>query len=86
MYINIKINKAAYKHKITEADIKRALSRPRFDGAIDENDGNKYLTIGFDNAGNLLEIMYNLIDEQSINVFHAMRCRKGFLQYLDHEE
>ena len=66
MYVNIKINKAAYKHKITEADIRRALSRPRFDGAIDEAEENKYLTIGFDNAGNLLEIMYNVINEQSM--------------------
>ena len=86
MYVDIRINKAAHKHKVTEADIRRALSRPRFDGAIDEAEENKYLTIGFDNAGNLLEIMYNIIDEQSINVFHAMKCRKAFLQYLDYEE
>ena len=75
-----------FRLHFTEADIRRALSRPRFDGAIDEAEENKYLTIGFDNAGNLLEIMYNIIDEQSINVFHAMKCRKAFLQYLDYEE
>jgi hypothetical protein len=39
---------------------------------------NKYAIIGFDKKGNLIEIMYNLIDEQSINVFHAMRCRDTF--------
>ena len=86
MYVNIRINKSAYKHKITEADIRRVLSRPRFDGGIDEADENKYLTIGFDTNGNLLEIMYNIIDEQSINVFHAMKCRKTFLKYLDNKE
>jgi len=40
-----------------------------------EGHDNKYAVIGFDRNGNLIEVMYNLIDEQSINVFHAMRCR-----------
>jgi hypothetical protein len=48
---------------------------------------NKYLVIGFDLNGNLLEIMYNLVDEDSdgigaANVFRAMRCRKEMYQYL----
>jgi hypothetical protein len=30
----------------------------------------------------LLEIMYNIIDEQTINVFHAMRCRNSFRSAL----
>ena len=29
---------------------------------------NKYVVIGFDKNGNLIEVMYNLIDEQSIDV------------------
>jgi hypothetical protein len=33
------------------------------------------LLLGFDTNSNLLEIMYNEIDEQTVNVFHAMRCR-----------
>ena len=49
---------------------------------------NKYLVIGFDLNGNLLEIMYNLVDEDATtgvgvaNVFHAMKCRKELYQYL----
>jgi hypothetical protein len=43
---------------------------------------NKYLVIGFDLNGNLLEIMYNLVDEDTANVFHAMPCRKEMYQYL----
>jgi len=84
MYPNIKFNEAAFRHGVTESDIRRALAYPRFDGAIDEEEENKYLVLGFDNKGNLLEIMYNLIDDQSINVFHAMKCRKAFLQYLNY--
>jgi hypothetical protein len=42
---------------------------------------NKYLLIGFNTQGNPIEIMYNRIDEERINVFHAMKCRKGFLPH-----
>jgi hypothetical protein len=31
--------------------------------------------IGFDQAGVLLEILYNEVDEQTVNVFHAMKCQ-----------
>jgi hypothetical protein len=47
-----------------------------------ENHINKYLVIGFDLNGNLLEIMYNLVDKDTANVFHAMKCRKEMYQYL----
>jgi hypothetical protein len=43
---------------------------------------NKYLVLGFNPKGNLLEIMYNLVDTEIANVFHAMRCRKGYYKYL----
>jgi hypothetical protein len=38
--------------------------------------------IGFDRNANILEVMYNVIDENSINVFHAMKCRKQFLHLI----
>ena len=43
---------------------------------------NKYLLLGFDSKGILLEVMYNFIDEGTINVFHAMPCRKNFYNFL----
>jgi len=43
---------------------------------------NKFLLIGFDLSGNLLEVMYNLADEDTANVFHAMKCRKEFYKHL----
>jgi len=36
--------------------------------------------IGFDR--NLIEVMYNLVDENTANVFHAMRCRKEYREKL----
>jgi hypothetical protein len=65
-------NEAAFKHGIDEADIRTAFSRSLFDGLLEGYD-NKFLLTGFDTCGNMLEIMYNLVDEQTANVFHAMR-------------
>jgi hypothetical protein len=81
MYINIDFNPSAFKHNITEENIRRAIKTNICDVLIDGYD-NKYAIIGFDTAGNLLEILYNLIDEQSINVFHAMPCRDSFRSEL----
>jgi len=79
----IEFNQAAFTHGITEADIRFALDTARYDGSIDEDESdNKYLIIGFDRNANTIEIMYNLIDENTINVFHAMKCRKNYLQLI----
>jgi hypothetical protein len=43
---------------------------------------NKYIVLGFDTAGNLLEIMYNEMEDGGLNVFHAMPCRSIFESLL----
>jgi propanediol dehydratase small subunit len=79
----IEFNQAAFTHDITEADIRFALDTARFDGSIDEDESdNKHLVIGFSRKANPIEIMYNVIDENTINVFHAMKCRKSFLHFI----
>jgi len=85
MHIEVLFNKSAFKHGITEPDIRSALTTFLIDIAIDtiEDGYEKYLIIGFDTKGNLLEIMYNLIDENNINIFHAMKCRKDYLKLLE---
>ena len=83
MGIIIEFNQAAFTHKIKEEDIRFALDNARYDGSIDEEESdNKHLVIGFDRNVNVLEIMYNVIDEDTINVFHAMKCRKSFLHLI----
>jgi len=54
----------------------------KYDDVFDD-DPDKHLLIGFDNNANLLEILYNVIDEQSLKVFHAMKCRDSFLPLLN---
>jgi len=77
MIIDYFFNESAFKHGITETDIRIAFSRALFDGLIEGYD-NKFLLTGFDTHGNILEIMYNLVDEHTAHIFHAMRCRKAY--------
>ena len=78
--IRIEFNPSAFKHGCTENDIYKAFDTFYYDGdVIDDVDAeNKYLLIGLDLNANLIEVMYNVIDENSINVFHAMKCRKVY--------
>ncbi|MCL2380853.1 MAG: hypothetical protein FWC64_04590 [Treponema sp.] len=78
----IEFSKSAFKHGISEKDIRYAFAHSIFDHPI-EGEEEKNLLIGFDTKANLLEILYNVIGNQMINVFHAMRCRKNWYAYAE---
>jgi len=73
-------NKSAFRHGFTKADIEWAFLHPIRNGLLEDYE-NKYLLVGFDTRGNPIEVMYNRIDDERINVFHAMRCQKEFLPH-----
>jgi hypothetical protein len=79
---SITFNRSAFKHGVSETSIRYALSYPRYEGLLEEYE-DKYLVIGFDVAGNLLEILYNIADDGVKNVFHAMKCRKIYFPLLN---
>ncbi|MDR2552216.1 MAG: hypothetical protein LBD31_03500 [Treponema sp.] len=76
---------SAFKHGISEAGIRWVLTHDPANGIIEEADETKYIAIGFDQAGNVLEIMYNHIDDETVKVFHAMKCRRQFRKQLQLE-
>ena len=82
MDIVVKCVPSAFKHGVTEANIRHAILNWRYDDKF-ADDPEKHLLIGFDTNANLLEIMYNVIDEQNLKVFHAMKCRNAFLLLLN---
>ena len=83
MEIVVRYARSAFKHKnITEADIRHTIQNWRYDDIV-KDDPNKHLLIGFDTNANLLEIMYNVIDEQAVKVFHAMKCTKEHRKLID---
>jgi hypothetical protein len=82
----IEFNDAAFNHAVSMADILWAFDNARYDGWFNEREKqDQYLLIGFDRKGNPLEIMYNIIDTETINVFHAMPCRSIFHHLLTKE-
>jgi hypothetical protein len=78
----IEFNESAFRHGISKESIRHALKYPEYEGPLDD-DANKYIVIGFDKSGKLLEILYNRIDDDTINIFHAMKFRNIFLHLLD---
>jgi len=82
MDVVVEFNPSAFNHGISEAAIRKAITNVVYDDIWDEA-ADKHLLMGFDHNGNLLEIMYNVIDDESINVFHAMECRNIYSRLLD---
>ena len=75
--LNVECNPSAFKHGITEEDIRFAFDNKLFDHPIALHE-EKNLLIGLDKQLNPIEILYNEIDDLSVNVFHAMKCRKAW--------
>jgi len=82
MFPIIEFNKSAFKHDVTEANIRYAMWHPLYEELL-EAYTNKWLIIGYDTTGNLIEVAYNIIHDDAVNVFHAMPCRKKFVNQLN---
>jgi len=81
MYIDVSYSKSAFKH-VTKEDIKHALLNAIYDDMLDK-DRDKHLLIGFDIKLNLLEILCNVIDDDKIRIFHAMKCTEKYLKLVN---
>jgi uncharacterized DUF497 family protein len=91
MDITINFSRSAFKHGITEADIRMAFDNVLYDERLDDSDGEdeldaRYLLIGFDRNANPLEVLYNAIDENTLRVFHAMKCRSIYFPLIKRKE
>jgi hypothetical protein len=80
MAVAIEFNPSAFKHGVSEVDIRHAIATACYDGPM--GDGNKYLVVGFDTRANPLEVLYNESDN-GMYVFHAMTCRNAYLHFLN---
>jgi hypothetical protein len=85
MALEIVCKRSAFKHDVTEADILWAFNTAKYDRLV-EGFENKYLLLGFNTQGNLLEVMYNDLGEDKVSVFHAMPCRTALLSLLKRKE
>ena len=76
---------SAFNHGVTEADIRWAFKTAEYDSPL-EGDENKHLLIGFNTSANLLEILYNELNDGRVRVFHAMPCRNKYIPLLNQQE
>jgi len=79
MDVIVEFHESAFRHNVSRKDIIHALKSKIYAASIGELT-EKYLVIGFNRAGNPLEIMYNLVDDNTISVFHAMKIRKSTIE------
>ena len=77
----VEFNESAFRHGISKEDILNALNTKIYDVSIDEFP-EKNLVIGFDSAGNPLEILYNPLDNNVVYVFHAMKLRNSTFEMI----
>ena len=84
MDVGIKFSRSAFKHGVSEADIRWAVDTAKYDSFL-EDDADKRVLIGFDRNANPIEIFYNVLDRDTVRVFHAMKCRNAFKHLLENE-
>jgi hypothetical protein len=70
----IKFIQSAFRHGYTQDDIERAVETKIYEGLLNGED-DIYAIIGFDTIANPIEVFYNIIDDDTIKVFHAMALR-----------
>jgi len=85
MDIEIRYKSSAFDHGVTGADIQWAFNTAIHD-CLMEPFTNRYVLTGFDTRGNLIEVMYNDLGKNRVNVFHAMPCRDALLKLLEQGE
>jgi hypothetical protein len=77
MGLDIEFVSSAFKHGVSKEDILKAYETKIFEGPLQGL--NKYAFVGFNRAGNPIEVFYNPIGMDAIKVFHAMKCRDGVI-------
>lgn len=79
--VNVEILPSATRHGLSSDDILSALERNIYDETL-ETDPNKTLSIGYDGGARLLEVIFHVLSDTHIVVFHAMPCRKHFIERM----
>ena len=79
--VSVEILPSATKHGQSKDDILCALERSIYDETL-ETDPNKTLSIGYDRNAKLLEVIFHVLSDEHIVVFHSMPCRKHYIERM----
>jgi len=72
---------SAFKHGFTEDDIRHAYKTMILKGLL-EGYNDKYAFVGFNRAGNPIEVFYNPIGDDTIKIFHTMIARDSIIEQI----
>ncbi len=75
--------RSAQKHGISEEDGIEAATRPLVSVPLDDEDPRRFLRLGFDSGGRLLELIVLVWDDGTEELIHAMKCRSQYFQLLE---
>ena len=79
----LRIDDSALKHGCTREDISHAYDMALYEAVLDEDaDPPKLLIIGPNGAATLLELIGAELDDGDVLIWHAMACRKQYLNLL----
>ena len=82
-YSRVEIHRSARRHGIRDADILHAVDHPVVVVDLDaESDPPKFLAIGPDRAGHLLEVIMLELADGELLAIHAMPLRPAFYDLL----
>lgn len=76
------VRASALKHKISEKDGAEAATWPLVSVPLDDEDPRRFLRLGFDTKGRLLELVVLVRDDGSEELIHAMKCRPQYFGML----
>ena len=79
--VNVEILPSATRHGQSKEDIFCALEQSIYDETL-ETDPNKTLSIGYDGNARLLEVIFHVLSDKHIVVFHSMPCRKNYIERM----
>lgn len=76
------VRRSAHKHGISSEDGIEAATWPLVSVPLDDDDPRRFLRLGFDTHGRLLELVVLVWDDGSEELIHAMKCRPQYLAML----
>ncbi|HEY4268212.1 MAG TPA: hypothetical protein VGM94_08485 [Galbitalea sp.] len=77
------VRRSARKHGISEEDGIEAATRSLVSVPLGDDDPRRFLRLGFDTEGRLLELIVLIWDDGTEELIHAMKCRSQYFKLLD---
>ena len=76
------VRDSALKHGVSQDDGVEAASWPLVSVALDDENPQRWLRLGFDTSGRLLETVVLIWDDGTEELIHSMKARPQYIRLL----